>query len=106
MNRPSASILAAALLKNPSRYDYLIEKATEIGVRAIIPLITERTIPRHARTDRWQKLALAAMKQSGRCVLPDVHEPMTLDALIGQARHPPANGAGCSMKQRRDRRDS
>ena len=87
MLHESASIvvLAAALLKNPSRFDFLIEKATEIGVRTIIPLLTERTIPHHARTDRWQKLALAAMKQSGRCILPEVHAPMTFDEMILQA---------------------
>lgn len=79
---PVRVTLAAALLKNPSRYDFLIEKATEIGVSAVIPLITERTIPRHARTDRWQKLALAAMKQSGRCVLPAVHAPLAFSDLV------------------------
>jgi 16S rRNA (uracil1498-N3)-methyltransferase len=65
--------VAVALLKNSSKYDFLVEKVTEIGVNTIVPLLTERTIPRHARTDRWQKLALAAMKQSGRCTLPTVH---------------------------------
>jgi 16S rRNA (uracil1498-N3)-methyltransferase len=64
--------LAVALLKNASNFDFLVEKTTELGVNAIIPLLTERTIPRHAKKDRWQKLALAAMKQSGRCVLPSV----------------------------------
>jgi 16S rRNA (uracil1498-N3)-methyltransferase len=42
----------------------------------IVPLLTERTIPRHAKIERWQKLALAAMKQSERCVLPLV-QPLT-----------------------------
>ncbi len=79
---PVRVTLAAAMLKNPSRFDFLIEKATEIGVHAIVPLITERTIPRHARSDRWQKLALAAMKQSGRSVLPRVHEPVPLQKLL------------------------
>lgn len=79
---PVRVTLASALLKNPSRYDFLIEKATEIGVSAIIPLITDRTIPRHARTDRWQKLALAAMKQSGRCVLPTVLAPIAFTDLL------------------------
>jgi 16S rRNA (uracil1498-N3)-methyltransferase len=64
--------LAVALLKNGSNFDFLVEKTTELGVNAIIPLRTERTIPQHAKIDRWQKLALAAMKQSGRCVLPRV----------------------------------
>lgn len=68
--------LAVGILKNPSRFDVLVEKATELGVNRIVPLLTERTIPRHAKADRWQKIALAAMKQSGRCVLPVV-EPLT-----------------------------
>jgi 16S rRNA (uracil1498-N3)-methyltransferase len=69
--------LAIGILKNPSRFDFLVEKATELGATHIVPLLTERTIPRHAKTDRWQKIALAAMKQSERCVLPTIH-PLTL----------------------------
>lgn len=72
-NEPLISVtLAAGVVKNGARFDFLVEKATELGVRTIVPLSTERTIPQHAKTDRWQKLAIAAMKQSGRCVLPDV----------------------------------
>lgn len=74
--------LAVGLLKNPSKFDFLVEKCTELGVNSFFPLITERTIPRHAKTDRWQKLALAAMKQSGRCVLPKVHEPRSFSDYV------------------------
>jgi 16S rRNA (uracil1498-N3)-methyltransferase len=70
------------MLKNPSRFDYLVEKATEIGVVRIVPLVTERTIPRHAKTERWQKLCVAAMKQSGRSVLPEVRQPQPLREFI------------------------
>ncbi|MEO8167061.1 MAG: RsmE family RNA methyltransferase [bacterium] len=77
--------LAVGLLKNHSKFDFLIEKCTELGVNAFFPLITERTIPRHARTDRWQKLALAAMKQSERCILPKVHEPGSFTNFISSA---------------------
>ncbi len=66
--------LAAAVLKNPSRYDFLVEKATELGVSEIVPMRTARTIPTHARSGRWRKLALAAMKQSGRSWLPVVRD--------------------------------
>ncbi|MBI5474610.1 MAG: 16S rRNA (uracil(1498)-N(3))-methyltransferase [Ignavibacteriae bacterium] len=66
--------LAFGLLKSGSNIDFLIEKCTELGVNTFVPLLTERTIPQHARVDRWQKLALAAMKQSGRCVLPKVRD--------------------------------
>jgi 16S rRNA (uracil1498-N3)-methyltransferase len=72
-NEPAISVtLAAGVLKNGARFDFLVEKATELGVRTIVPLATGRTIPQHAKTDRWQKLAIAAMKQSGRSVLPMV----------------------------------
>lgn len=79
--------LAVSLLKNSSNFDFLVEKTVEIGVNTIIPLLTERTIPRHARTDRWQKIALAAMKQSGRCVLPEVHPLTSLNDVLSSTRH-------------------
>ena len=82
-NEPAISVtLAAGVVKNGARYDFLVEKATELGVRTIVPLSTERTIPQHAKTDRWQKLAIAAMKQSGRCVLPKVLPLTSFDRFI------------------------
>src|SRR5512138_1842908 len=54
-------ILAVALLKNPSRYDTLVEKGTELGVSEFVPLLTERTISRHGRVERWSSIALSAM---------------------------------------------
>ena len=74
--------LGVAILKNASKFDFLVEKVTELGINRIVPLLTERTIPRHAKTGRWQKLALAAMKQSCRCVLPRVEEPESLESFI------------------------
>ncbi len=78
-------ILAAAILKNPSRFDTLIEKVTEVGIRSVVPLFTERTIPRHARTERWQKLALAAAKQCGRSIIPHIHAPMPIAAYLQES---------------------
>jgi len=95
--------LAVGILKNSSRFDYLVEKATEIGVETITPLLTERTIPRHAKTDRWQKIALAAMKQSGRSVLPRLAELASLpDFLAGAPPDalrliPHSNGKGAPL---------
>src|SRR5512143_137005 len=82
-NEPAIDVtLAVGILKNPSKFDFLVEKVTELGVRQIVPLLTERTIPSHAKVDRWQKLALAAMKQCGRSYLPAVSKLMTLDEFI------------------------
>lgn len=74
--------LGVGVLKNPSKFDFLVEKVTELGVREIVPLHTERTIPSHDKADRWQKLALAAMKQCGRSYLPTVCKLTTLDELL------------------------
>lgn len=79
--------LAVGMLKNPSKFDFLVEKVTELGVREIIPLRTERTIPHHAKAGRWQKLALAAMKQCGRSYLPRVRDVMSLTELIAEDKH-------------------
>ncbi|MBP1690676.1 MAG: rRNA methyltransferase [Bacteroidetes bacterium] len=84
---PTPVTLAAAILKNPSRFDTMIEKVTEIGIRSFIPLFTERTIPRHARTERWQKLALAAAKQSGRSIIPRIFAPVSFGAFLDQASY-------------------
>ena len=74
--------LAVGILKNPSKFDFLVEKVTELGVREIIPLRTKRTIPSQAKIGRWQKLALSAMKQCGRSYLPRIRELTSLDALL------------------------
>lgn len=83
--------LAVAQLKNPSRMDWIIEKATELGVRTIIPLQTIRTIARSPKEERWNNIALAAMKQSGRCILPKILPPAELTDVV-------ANAAGYDMK--------
>lgn len=77
--------LGVGILKNPSRFDFLVEKVTELGVNTIVPLLTGRTIPRHAKVERWQKLALAAMKQSGRCVLPVIGDLTSFNEFVTSA---------------------
>ena len=71
--------------------DIIIQKATELGVAAIIPLISERTVVRlgaepgskHSRADRWREIALESCKQSGNNWLPEVHPPQTFrDFLV------------------------
>jgi 16S rRNA (uracil1498-N3)-methyltransferase len=78
----TAVTLAVSPLKNPGRFDFLIEKVTELGVRRIIPLMTERTISHRDKQERLQKIALAAMKQSGRSRLPEIAQAVTFDELL------------------------
>jgi 16S rRNA (uracil1498-N3)-methyltransferase len=87
VNEPKTEIaLAVSLLKNPARIDFLVEKAVELGVRTVIPLSCERTIPRHEKHTRLEKIALAAMKQCGRCYLPKITDLMEFDILVSHAQ--------------------
>lgn len=69
-----------AILKGP-RFDWLIEKLTELGAQSIHPLLTERTVVKisaaqaASKIKRWEKIALSAAKQCGRRELPRVHPP-------------------------------
>ncbi len=87
VNEPRIDItLAVSLLRNPARFDVLIEKATELGVRTIIPLLCERTIPRNEKHGRFEKIALSAMKQCGRTYLPKVLTLSPLEDILAGGR--------------------
>lgn len=86
-NEPDIEVkLAFALLKNPSRMDFLVEKCTELGVREFIPVRTERTIVSKVHTERLQKIALSAMKQCGRSLLPPIHSLMDFDEALSYVK--------------------
>jgi 16S rRNA (uracil1498-N3)-methyltransferase len=82
-NEPKIDVtVAISLLKNPGRFDVFVEKATEFGVRAIIPLRCERTIPEHEKHSRLEKIAFAAMKQCGRSYLPRIGLLTPFETLV------------------------
>lgn len=79
--------LAQALLKG-DKMDWVIQKATELGVSAILPVVTERTIARprperesHQR-DRWRKIAKEAAQQSGRLEIPNVDPAVSFEEIL------------------------
>lgn len=74
--------IAISLLKNPARFEWFLEKATEIGVTAIIPLLCHRTEKLFFRKDRLQNIIKAAMLQSEQCWLPTLTEPMPLKEVL------------------------
>jgi 16S rRNA (uracil1498-N3)-methyltransferase len=85
-NEPRIDItLAVSLLRNPARFDVLVEKATELGVRTIVPLLCERTIPKSEKHSRLEKIALSALKQCGRSYLPRIQPLSSFEALLGEA---------------------
>ncbi len=69
-------IMAVSLLKNSSRFEWFLEKATEIGITEIIPLLCERTERQHFRYDRMKGILISAMLQSQQAWLPELREPV------------------------------
>jgi 16S rRNA (uracil1498-N3)-methyltransferase len=78
---PSPSI-AIAFTKNAARMEWFLEKATEIGVEQIFPLLTHRSERTHFKLERWQNILISAMCQSKQVFLPELHEPITLTDLL------------------------
>ena len=77
--------LCVGVLKNPARMDWIFEKGTELGVRTFIPMKTERSIIHSVKLPRWQKITLAAMKQSCRSFLPVVDQMKPFTEVIKQS---------------------
>jgi 16S rRNA (uracil1498-N3)-methyltransferase len=76
--------IAISLVKNASRFEWFLEKATEIGVQEIIPLICERTERQHFRFDRMKGILVSAMLQSQQTWLPVLHEAVKFEEYIRQ----------------------
>lgn len=83
---PSAQkiVLGISLLKNAVRLEWLFEKATEMGVHTIVPLICERTIHERFKMDRMQNILQSAMIQSQQAWLPILTSPTKFDNFITQ----------------------
>ena len=80
---PSVQLTLAQAVPKGSRFDIVVEKGTEIGISAFLPILTERSIPDPSnRSTRWQQKAIAAMKQSGRCRCPDILQPMKFNDAV------------------------
>lgn len=77
--------LVVAPTKNIDRFEWLIEKAVELGVSEITPIICDRSERKIVNIERMNKLALSAMKQSGRFILPKVNEAIKLDKFKTEA---------------------
>ncbi len=66
-------------------FEVIVQKATEIGVSSVVPLITERSFQRREvlikKKDRWKRIVKEAMKQSGRPFMLEIEDPKTLEEI-------------------------
>lgn len=77
---PDLWLAFAPIKKTPA--DYVAQKATELGVRVLQPVITHRTIARRVNLERLWANAIEAAEQSGRLSVPEIREPVSLEALL------------------------
>jgi 16S rRNA (uracil1498-N3)-methyltransferase len=74
--------IAISPIKNTSRFEWFLEKATEIGVFGIMPLLCERTEREKIRFDRMQNIVVSAMLQSQQSWLPRLTQPLNFEQAV------------------------
>lgn len=79
--------IGISLLKNSSRFEWFLEKATEIGVSEIYPLLCERTEKQHFRYDRMKQILISAMLQSKQFWLPTLQEATPVNKVIPNSQY-------------------
>jgi len=87
--RPATQVtVALSMLKAPARFDMFLEKATELGVGAIIPMISHRTVSQPSgeklagKLQRWNNIILSAARQSKCFHLPEIIGPLPFKSVL------------------------
>ena len=104
-NLQSKITIAISLIKNSTRFEWFLEKATEIGVSEIIPLICSRTEKTAFKFDRMKNILVSAMLQSQQCWLPVLHEPTKFNELVKSSAQDQKFIAHCINNARRNLAD-
>ncbi len=84
---PFQTHLAVAPTKNRSRFEWMAEKCTEIGISSLTPILCEHSERSHFKTDRIEKIMISAMKQSLKATLPIINEPINFTTYLNASYH-------------------
>lgn len=85
---PSLTVVLGQALPKAKKMDFIVQKATELGVTTILPFFSERTIPSlndeqiNKRRIRWKKIAQEATKQCGRSVVPQIGDMLSFKDML------------------------
>ncbi len=92
--RPPVALQLGQAVPKGKNMDLIIQKATELGVSSIVPLLSERTVVQldgedlGKRRDKWQRIAIEACKQCGQNWVPEVSLPVKVETFVDQAKAP------------------
>jgi 16S rRNA (uracil1498-N3)-methyltransferase len=85
-NKPQITV-AISLLKNDNRFEWFLEKVTEIGIAEIVTLICDRTEKKHFRAERLRSVCIQAMIQSQQAWMPTLHAPVGFEQALRGFAH-------------------
>lgn len=107
---PSLRLVMYMALIKVARFEWVIEKGTELGVARFVPMVTERSVIRDLelsshRRERWERIAREAAEQSGRAKVPEIEGPMTFTAACQQAADAEVRLIGWKGERRRSLRE-
>ena len=88
-NRRTVTLYAA--IAKRENFEWIVQKATEIGVARIVPLQSARTVKLGIKMDRLRKIAQEAAEQCGRADVPEISEPMAFDVALADPQKPAQN---------------
>ncbi len=100
--KPQRNIsIGISLLKNSTRFEWFLEKATEVGVSEIVPLICDRTEKQHFRLERMQTIVVSAMLQSRQYWLPRLNEVTPFRQVVNGEKYHVRLIAHCENEARK-----
>ncbi|MDQ6762248.1 MAG: 16S rRNA (uracil(1498)-N(3))-methyltransferase [Bacteroidota bacterium] len=95
-DRPALKVsIAISLIKNANRFEWLLEKATEIGVSEIIPLVCSRTEKHQMKRSRMNTIITSALLQSRQAWLPELREPVNFSDVVKSTQYSQSFIAHC-----------
>lgn len=89
-SEPTVKATVFQALPKSDKMDVIVQKCVELGAFSVVPVLTERCVSRpdakslDAKTERWNKIALEAAKQSGRGIVPKVERAVDFEAAVGR----------------------
>lgn len=85
-NEPNQEVILYCAILKRENFELVAQKATEVGVKEIVPLLTERTVKLNLNLERLKKIIKEAAEQSGRGVLPVLHSPMDFEKALEHSK--------------------
>ncbi len=84
---PKCSVTLYCSVLKRENFEWVVQKCTELGVKKIVPIITERTVKTGLKMERLRIIAKEAAEQSGRGIIPEISEPMNFFSALKEGKN-------------------